>query len=61
MATKTLILDVDDLDDEHIESIRMLAVDIHNEREGFDGDIFKSTIQAVFEWLSLGLDEGEKH
>lgn len=61
MATKTLILDVSNLDDELIESIRMLAVDIHNSREGFDGDIFKSTIQAVFEWLSLGLEEGDRH
>lgn len=59
MKTLTL-LGVDKLDDDQIESIRELAMQIHT-TDKYDGDIFKSTIHAVFEWISLALDDGQRH
>ncbi len=54
------LLSVDELDDDHIDAIRSLAQELH-ETEKFDSDIFKATIQAVFDWIGLCVGDDTRH
>ena len=56
----TISLEVDDISDEQMDSIKDMAGEIY-EAGRYNDDIFKCTVAAVLDWLKLSLHDEKLH